>query len=100
MGWYGGGGRVGRTYLESLLGTEDIGEGGGCFDSDGVALKAHLLHVVHLAEGFDVRFYIFGGVELDALALKGENLGIIRHFALFNKMCVRTGIRLALLKVL
>lgn len=71
--------------MESLLGAEDIGEGGGCFDSDGVALKAHLLHVFHLAEGFDVRFYIFGGVELDALALKGENLGIIRHFRVIQQ---------------
>lgn len=85
VGWFGGGRAVVGTYLESILGAEDIGEGGGCFDSDGVALEAHLLHVFHLAEGFDVRFYIFGGVELDALALKGENLGIIRHFRVIQQ---------------
>lgn len=66
--------------MERLLGAEDIGEGCGSFDSDGVALKAHLLHVFHFAEGFDVSFYIFGAVELDALALEGENLGCVRHF--------------------
>lgn len=73
------------TYLERLLGSKDIGESGGCLDSDGVALEAHLFHVFHLAERFDVRFYIFGGVELDALALEGENLGIIRHFHVIEK---------------
>lgn len=77
----------GGTYLERLLGAENVSEGGGGFDSDGVALKAHLLHVVHLAESLDVRFYIFGGVELDALALEGENLGCVRHFSRYSKGC-------------
>lgn len=71
--------------MERLLGAEDIGEGCGCFDSDGVALKAHLLHVLHFAEGFDVSIYIFGAVELDALALEGENLGSVRHCRVIQK---------------
>jgi hypothetical protein len=71
---------MGRTYLESLLGAENISEGGGCFDTDSVALKAHLLYVLHLAQGFNMRFDILGGVELDAFTLQGENLGCVRHF--------------------
>jgi hypothetical protein len=58
-----------RTYLERLLGAENIGEGGGCFNTDSVALKTDLLYILHLAQGLNMRFDILSGVELDAFTL-------------------------------
>ena len=78
--WEGGGsdGGVDTTYLKLLLRLEHFGERLAGADAQRVAEEAHLLDVVVVLEPLDVRRDVLGGVELEALALEREDLGV-RH---------------------
>ena len=60
---------------EVVLRFEDLGEGGGGFDADGVAFEVDLFDVGIVAEGLDMRFEVGGGVELQGAAFEGEDVG-------------------------
>ena len=62
------------TYSEVLLCGEDFAQEFAGANTQRVAQQAHLLDVVG-AEVGDVRLQVLGRVELQALALEGEDLG-------------------------
>lgn len=64
------------TYLELLLRFENLGQFLGGSYSQSVSKKTHFLDLGVVLQGLDVGGDVFGGVELEALSLKGENLGI------------------------
>jgi hypothetical protein len=67
--------RAAATYLEALLGLEDLGQGLAGLDTERVAQEPDLLDVLVVDQGLDVRLNVLGGGELEALALEGEDLG-------------------------
>lgn len=69
-----------RAYLEALLGGQDFTETLASANAERVAPESHFFDVIQSAEGAEVRLDVFGGVELEPLALEGEDLGG-GHFA-------------------
>lgn len=69
-----------RAYLEALLGGQDFTETLASTNTERVAPESHFFDVIQRGEGGDVRLDVFGGVELEPLALEGEDLGG-GHFA-------------------
>jgi hypothetical protein len=68
------------AYLESLLGGQHFTKALAGANAQRVAQEANLLDVVHRDQRGNVRLDVLGGVELEPLALEGEDLGI-GHFA-------------------
>lgn len=74
-------GHLGRLhYLEALLGGKDFTKALARTNTQRVSQEANLLDVLERDQRSNVRLDVLGGVELEPLALKGEDLGR-GHFA-------------------
>ena len=62
------------SYLQALLGLEDLCKRLASLDTQCVAQKPHLLDIVVLLQGLDMGLDILGGGELQALAFEREEL--------------------------
>lgn len=69
-----------HTYLQGLLGGKDFTETLASANAECVAPESHFFDVIQRAKGGEMRLDVFGGVELEPLALEGEDLGR-GHFA-------------------
>lgn len=73
-----------QTYLQVLLGFQDLCQCFAGLNTKCVAQKPHFLHIVVLLQRLDMRLDVLCSGELQTFALKGENF-VSRHVGLYKR---------------
>lgn len=73
------------TYLQGLLGGQDLSEALASTNSQSISKNANLLDIIHGFQLCDMGLYVLGRIQLEALPLEGKHLIRSRHSVCLNK---------------